>query len=319
MDVQEIICSASIQRRGGESVIQAHPLMELAQNGDWFTPPDGVSCFHCCHTFKGPCVRIPESIGPTGKYMVRPMIFCSFPCAKAHLVEQNSFDSSLQLHLLQRVAVEIYGWEQNAIPCAPDRMQLAMFGGSMDIEAFRECTTGKGGKVVGVKTLFPPFVPLGALTRRTTTSLDEAEGKGHGEASGPEPRTSNGSWSVTGIRRPKESEIEALPRAKVADTGPSLLERFVTTRDSNQPWNSGGEVRATVASQTPSEEDKERARASAGRGAQTAAPTRLVASVSGGNDSSHRRARPPKPAPKSHPGGTRGLERFMVARNPSST
>lgn len=126
----------------------------LANKTDWISKTD-ICCWHCAHSFEEPPVYIPEKITPidNDKHVFSVYgNFCSFPCAKAYLMEHHCFDTSKQLMLLNKIAIDSY----NVIPPfmqAPPRICLKMFGGTMSITEFRQ-----SHQKANVTCRLPPFV-----------------------------------------------------------------------------------------------------------------------------------------------------------------
>ena len=231
--------------KGGHTEIEIHPLSQLRESDPkWLQPREGVACFHCCHEFATVPVWIPQSLDSRGLYWVRPTPFCSLNCAKAHLVEMNSFSSSQQMMLLHRVARDIYGHRDDSIVSAPARQCLRLFGGVMSIEEFRAENQHAS---VNIET--PPFTPLNMFIERSphirpvqpTTEAPICD----------QPRVCSSNWNVTGLRRPAVQQT--LPRAQPLTAGPSMLQKFVDVKKSNDTWNASQfDAPRVVTSKTPS-------------------------------------------------------------------
>lgn len=99
-------------------------------------PVADVCCWHCCHKFD--TVPVPLPVGYNGHkdlFTVQGM-FCSWGCAKAHLMDHfhhSVGQLSTFLTLLHKRTVG----KVKHITRAPPRVALQMFGGPLSIEEFR--------------------------------------------------------------------------------------------------------------------------------------------------------------------------------------
>lgn len=238
--------------KGGHTEIEIHPLSQLRESDPrWLQPMEGVACFHCCHEFETVPVWIPQSLDSRGVYWVRPTPFCSLNCAKAHLVEMNSFSSSQQMMLLHRVARDIYGHRDESIVSAPARQCLRLFGGVMSIEEFR---AENQHAFVNIET--PPFTPLNMFIERSPHIRPVQP---TAEAATDQSRVRSTNWNVTGLRRPPVPQT--LPRAQPMTSGPSMLEKFADVKESNETWDASQfDAPRVVTSQTPSVQQVKEAR-----------------------------------------------------------
>jgi len=96
------------------------------------------ACMHCCHPFAPkPPVGMPVRAlnGLPRKYVVRGF-YCSFACVMGAAREAGT-GCWIRTHICE-MAREVYGmaWKER-IPTAPPRERLALFGGDLDIDAFR--------------------------------------------------------------------------------------------------------------------------------------------------------------------------------------
>lgn len=258
----EVVCSASLhQNSANSSVFKMHPLVRLMESSEEWTKHSDVACYHCCHPFDGPAVRIPHSITDVGIYCVRPTPFCSLFCAKAHLLESNPVDSIIQLTLLDRVARDVYGWTIPFIPSALPRQQLKMFGGEYSIDEFRAITSDGVNfpKLVCIRE--PPFTPLriGSETSMIYQNDPAETSNVVTEPSTTTDQQNTGSWEVRNLRRP--SKPTGLPRGSHQQEGESMIEKFASSHKSGQKWDASLHCQGkTVTSQTPSIQDVERAK-----------------------------------------------------------
>lgn len=69
-------------------------------------------------------------------------IFCSFPCCKSYILDQESIKYKNSLSLLSMMYIIFYGENKEPIVCAPSWKMLIDYGGSLTPEEFRK-TFGK--------------------------------------------------------------------------------------------------------------------------------------------------------------------------------
>src|SRR3989344_350015 len=100
-----------------------------------------IACFWCCHQFNNTPWGIPRKYIDS-KYQLFG-IFCSPNCALAYLLSNNQNQSNEKLWeqvcLLNMLYFDVYGKYENLMP-SPDKMALKMFGGTLDIDEFRNIT-----------------------------------------------------------------------------------------------------------------------------------------------------------------------------------
>jgi hypothetical protein len=123
------------------------------KNKEWPTNTS-ICCYWCCNKFENTPVGIPVNYS-SHQFEVFGC-FCSLECAAAHNFKMNdSFDEVWERHNLINLLARKLG-VGNMIKAAPDRMSLKMFGGFLDIDAFRKYTTS--GKLININ--FPPMTSL---------------------------------------------------------------------------------------------------------------------------------------------------------------
>ena len=98
-------------------------------------------CWWCTHTIDSLPVGAPTHYNHRMDTFKVHGAFCSFECAKAYLIDRNNsyVDTSLITLLNKRLTGKI-----NRINCAPPRIALAKFGGTMTIEEFRSKSQMQG-------------------------------------------------------------------------------------------------------------------------------------------------------------------------------
>ena len=126
-----------------------------------------VACFWCCHTFEGqPCIiPIREEKGIYEVYGN----FCCPECAFAYILDERD-DSHVKwekISLLHRIYGASVAPAGGRIYPAPARTTLAMFGGSLSIDAYRK--TIRQGKV-RLDIHLPPMISI--LATMDTKPID---------------------------------------------------------------------------------------------------------------------------------------------------
>lgn len=123
------------------------------KNNEWPTNTS-ICCYWCCHKFDNPPFGIP--VGYTNGQFDVFGCFCSLECAAAFNFKGNdSIDEVWERYNLINLLSRKMG-HCNLVKPAPDKMTLKMFGGFMDIDAFR--TYSNTNKIINVN--FPPMTSL---------------------------------------------------------------------------------------------------------------------------------------------------------------
>ena len=293
--VEEIKSSANIHLDNGmQSKFQLHPLITSTGASSEWNERTSCLCLHCCHTFSTCVVRIPHSVDNCGVYTLYPMAFCSVACAKGYLLEHNPFDAAMQLLLLQRVAMDVYGKDSSLITPAPSRLCLQIFGGNMSIQEFRDHasnhsaydpkgvssadTQTHGESASTTDTLIQVRHPLytllpmcieskmnkardspgdGVMQKERDFPLIEDNGEEKGETVEASQLMVNSEWKVTELTRP--TNVVVLPRAERAD-GTSLLQLYSECQNNGREWVAEEQdLPTTISSETPSNAQVEHA------------------------------------------------------------
>lgn len=191
--LRDIRCASSASvRHAVASVYHKHSGSADAQK------PDGTVCWHCCHGFDTPGVRLPRLFDPNKQTYHVYGWYCSPGCAKAYILEHATFDRGYQMNIFVRMLREVYRID-DTVNEAPPRVALRMFGGPFDIESFREQTNI-------CQLVNPPFVSHCMLVEERLPVADVGEQT--------QPR-----GSVRGLRRPATD-----PPAANDDLGSPALE-----------------------------------------------------------------------------------------------
>ena len=143
-------------------------------------------CFYCSCSFTGPPATIP--VGKEHGKWVTKHRFCSWSCAKRHILQIEPLVSSMQCLYLLDLA-RSFGYEGDRIRAAPHRELLRCFGGSMTYDELHA-----DRKAVGhpeVIQLQPPFIPYPTKYLNTGVDTNDSENVNTNLASG-----------VHGLRRP---------------------------------------------------------------------------------------------------------------------
>ena len=93
-------------------------------------------CWWCCHPFDGPPRFVPTSYDELrDRYRVTGN-FCNWGCVKAFMLYDRVYLNRSVIGSLNSLIYRIHGAHYN-VPTAPPRTALKVFGGTMNIEEFR--------------------------------------------------------------------------------------------------------------------------------------------------------------------------------------
>jgi len=126
---------------------------EKNKNNEW-PQTTSIHCYHCCHRFETPPFGIPIKF-TGGRFHVYGC-FCSLECAAAYNFDsKESYDEIWERYNLLNLIAKKIG-HTPTVKAAPTRLALTMFGGYLNIDAFRAyCKTGK---IININ--FPPMMTL---------------------------------------------------------------------------------------------------------------------------------------------------------------
>lgn len=121
-------------------------------NGDKWPEKTDVPCLWDCHTFKNTPWGVPYKF-TNGKFQLFGN-FCSANCVLAYILQNYQDDDAMwdKVALLNLFYFKVTGEYKSIVP-AFDKMGLKLFGGTLDIEEYRNIT-GANDKAYGVE--FPP-------------------------------------------------------------------------------------------------------------------------------------------------------------------
>jgi hypothetical protein len=146
-----------------------------------YTPQ--TACFWCCHGFSWTACVLPKSYDAYKNIYSAEGNFCSPECALAYNYSDNRISDStrwLQHVLLSTVYSELY--KTRLLSPALPRTMLRMFGGPLDIEQYRDYTTGTNDIVLSdlppIRLQFPSMNvqgPLRDIKKYVSLSVDVVE------------------------------------------------------------------------------------------------------------------------------------------------
>jgi hypothetical protein len=135
-------------------------------NLDRYTPQ--TACFWCCHGFSWNACVLPKSYDAYKNIYTAEGNFCSPECALAYNYADTRISDSLkwtQHSLLRKIYCELY--KTRELSPAPPRSLLRMFGGVLDIEQYRDYSTGMNNIVLSelppIRLQFPSMNVQGPL------------------------------------------------------------------------------------------------------------------------------------------------------------
>jgi hypothetical protein len=98
-----------------------------------------ISCYRCCHPFSNTPWGIPIKYQNNKFYLTG--IFCTPNCVLGYILNETRPDETLweKIALLHMLYFQIFGSYINIMP-SPDKICLQMFGGSIDIQTYRNIT-----------------------------------------------------------------------------------------------------------------------------------------------------------------------------------
>ena len=144
---------------------------EKSKNREW-PMSTSVHCYWCCHQFDTMPFGLPLKYSGGQFHVVG--CFCSLECASAYNFASNkdSVDESLNRYSLINALSATIGLGRVVRP-APDRLSLAIFGGHLDIERFRDFgrpavvgAEGPGHRSTVAKSLIVNIPPMQSLTQQ---------------------------------------------------------------------------------------------------------------------------------------------------------
>ena len=135
-DVRQIDIILNNKYNSNTDKINVLTHLGLNLNGGKWINNTHVSCLWCCHSFKNIPWGIPYKF-VNDKFILFGN-FCMANCALSYILQYYKDDDSLweKVALLNLLYFKVFGLYKNLLP-AFDKMSLKMFGGTMEIEEFR--------------------------------------------------------------------------------------------------------------------------------------------------------------------------------------
>ena len=170
----EVVCSSARRRMDHHASHDLYRLFSHTLSLDTepvTTWPERTSifCWHCCHGFETIPISIPRIMSTSKSHTYEVYgVFCSINCAKKFVLDRKGYDQSQVLLQLNEMCSEVFGLEAEAVYTAkpaPPRFFLHMFGGHMDIQAFRNLSLTAHTMLV-----MPPFVSHAMIMESHPTS-----------------------------------------------------------------------------------------------------------------------------------------------------
>jgi hypothetical protein len=126
---------------------------EKNKNKEW-PLNTSISCYWCCHRFENAPFGVPINY-KNGTFEVYGC-FCSLECTASYNFDTYSNQDEMweRYHLMNVMSRKMN--LGNIVKCAPPRLSLKLFGGYLDIDAFRNYNTSK--KIINLN--FPPMTSI---------------------------------------------------------------------------------------------------------------------------------------------------------------
>lgn len=153
-----------------------------------------LCCWHCTEPFENQPVGIPINMEADGRVVCEGN-FCSYSCALAYAFAFKTSHSQYKTRqLLIQCAYDIHGISE--VKAAPPPLTLKKFGGPLSIEEFRSATQ------LHSVVVNPPYASQD-MVYEIHNSISDEKVEERADA-----RTTMSSWSVGGLRAPRNSLAE---------------------------------------------------------------------------------------------------------------
>ena len=93
-------------------------------------------CFHCCHKINNNQLGLPINYNPQNNEYKTIYNFCSWSCMKGFIIYSNMSSKRNMITSMVHLRHSMTG-KMNEIISAPPRECLKVFGGTMDIDEFK--------------------------------------------------------------------------------------------------------------------------------------------------------------------------------------
>jgi hypothetical protein len=177
-DILTSVESSKVSERFNTTVLK-----KILENTVSDSYSEHTACFWCCSSFEWTATVLPISYDVYKNNYTCEGHFCSPECALAYLYADVSVSDSVRWSrhaLLYSLYRELY--VNKDLSPAPSRSILRMFGGQLDIQQFREYTSGSNDIVMSelppIRMLFPTMNvqgPLRDIKRYVSLSTDAVE------------------------------------------------------------------------------------------------------------------------------------------------
>lgn len=129
----------------------------LVTDGTW-APEEGKRrrCWHCLRSFDHMPVPVPTNYDEQKRKYYVTGVFCSFPCAKAYMINRVGYCSPITMMWLTQMAKHYFGYQGLVIHPAPTQ-EWILSGAISDEELDKICQSGKPCETLR-NTLIPACV-----------------------------------------------------------------------------------------------------------------------------------------------------------------
>lgn len=173
---QQILCSSSHRIMSDKKIVYKEYNLFPGKEGEKWPNKTKLLCWYCSHKFKG-CPRALPVEYKNSTWYVKG-VFCSFSCAKSHLVRNENGDHH-KLMLLNSFARLCFKYTE-PITMSPPFHSLKSFGGTMTISEFRK----HGDEGESIELLEGIFKPCDIAIKIQTNDIVENTGFRVGQVMG---------------------------------------------------------------------------------------------------------------------------------------
>lgn len=222
--IERVLCCSIICDEEYSQEIFRHKIFSFDSSLTW--PPENwrnIKCWHCVHDCPVQPVPVPHMHDRKRDIYHVFGVFCDWPCAKAFLLDQNVFSGGDRIMALEEMARTKFGYTGPHIQPATSKYRLDIFGGDLDIEAFRSPHT------FSTPAMSPPLISAPEIYEKAQVSTGQM-------------------WSVKGIRcnngaHPRVATTPAASSSAPAnDEGDaSIYNVFLSNKRSQPPREEPGE------------------------------------------------------------------------------
>lgn len=146
-----------------EKVWFYHQIYNSADFKQWPDQTD-IACWHDGECFDTQPVPIVNTYDATTNIYQVYGVFCSINCAKAYILEHDTFLSTTQMLMFNHMILNVFQISDPVTP-APPRIRLNKYGGDLSLETFRNQF-----KKTSSILLMPPFAPCPVVVEESQPS-----------------------------------------------------------------------------------------------------------------------------------------------------